>query len=322
VSGPQKLGAILARWSPGGGARGADPAAAVAVAWADAVGADIARRTRAGQIRDGVLTVYTAGSTWNHQLSFLAPAILSSLARACPSSGVKRLRFVVASGRTKALLDGAAAATAKHAHRIAASPSHETDEGGDREPDLGSLLQRLRRRQRALDRERGRAGWVRCTSCHAWRERRVGESADCAVCRDARRRAIDGRVERVISDAPWLSSAEVAEHVTQAGDREYARARRRLLTRWEEQLDEARRRLNRDALAPADRIVAWSYLMLRCRSPKADIGRALVVDLLGADWAAQLIDARTAARQAPSGARENNRKTTARVLQRRGARHV
>src|SRR5579864_4711910 len=73
VNGPQPLRAILERWTPGAAALPSDPGNAIASAWADAVGPEVARRTRPGKLHDGVLTVYTAGSVWSHQLTFLAP---------------------------------------------------------------------------------------------------------------------------------------------------------------------------------------------------------------------------------------------------------
>jgi hypothetical protein len=325
MNAPRKLRDLLALWTPNAKLRGIDAASAVAAAWPQVVGDDIARRTRPGQIRDGVLTVYTAGSTWSHQLSFLAPAIIASLTAACPAGEIKRLRFAVASGRTKALLDGASGPAAKQRGRgsSAGTPhaSSERIERIERAETADAVVRRLRRSQRLLDRERVQAGWQRCPRCHAWRERGAGASPDCAVCAHARRAELDGRVERILFDAPWLRREDVTEHVPQAGEREYARVRRRLLTRWEEQLHEARRRLNRDALTPSDRIVAWSYLMLRSRLPKNDIGRALVADVLGPDWASALGPEEGAVRQAPIAARANHRKATARALQRPGKRH-
>ncbi|HXW76611.1 MAG TPA: DUF721 domain-containing protein, partial [Candidatus Eremiobacteraceae bacterium] len=274
MSRPTRLADLLERWQPAQGSDRLDPASAIATSWADAVGAEIARRTRPGKVRDGVLTVYTAGSTWSHQLTFFAPTMLAALVHGCPDCGVRRLRFVVATGRTKALLDGLAGASAERAKRDGPSARAKAASAPEHGDDPASLVHALRRRQRALDRDRLREGWVRCPGCAAWREPREHSRAACAVCASERQRAADGRIERVLTNAPWLRAHEVAAHLSGVAAKAYARVRVRLLARWEEQLSNARLRLRRGQLTAADRVVAWSYLMLRCAVPRESIGRA------------------------------------------------
>jgi predicted nucleic acid-binding Zn ribbon protein len=47
--------------------------------WAEAVGPEIARRSRAVAYHDGRLTVQVAGSVWMHHLAALKPRLLASV---------------------------------------------------------------------------------------------------------------------------------------------------------------------------------------------------------------------------------------------------
>jgi hypothetical protein len=321
VSGPQRLSSILGRWKPAHYAGDGDPSAIVGAVWPDAVGPDVARRTRPGKLRDGVLTVYTAGSTWSHQLTFLAPAIVAELNALSPSAGVQRLRFVVASGATKAHLDGLArpsAARGREAGRVRAGDTPAVDDDAENAEDI---VARLRRRQQALDRRREREGWRRCTYCGAWRNpaNNAGVADDaCAVCAEEARSAADNRIEHILTSAPWLRQGAVASHIADADDAAYDRVRRRMLSRWEEQIFLARRRLRRNELHATDRVVAWSYLMLRTGMQQHVIGRAVVADALGEDWADTLVGPASARhREAPAADFKKPEKTAARVFTRR-----
>lgn len=318
MSGPRRLRTILERWQPSGAGADPDATSAVASAWADVVGPDVARRTRPGKLHDGALTVYTAGSTWSHQLTFLAPKIVAALNERCPKSAVSRLRFVVASGRTKALLDGIA--------KTATALERARDARGDGPPvvldartdDAEDIVARLRRRQQALDRRREREGWTRCAQCANWREPSLGAQRPCRTCADEARRAGDNRIERVLINAPWLRRTDISSHVPDAQEDAYERVRRRLLSRWEEQMFAAQRRLRRRELHASDRVVAWSYLMLRSGMQQHVIGRAVVSDALGDEWADALAGATNARhREATATALQKQRKTTTRVFTRR-----
>ncbi len=318
MSGLRKLGTLLERWEPLVDAPPGDGSAAVSIAWTDAVGPEVGRRTRPGRLRDGVLTVYTAASTWSHQLTFLAPSILAELRVRCPDVQIDRLRFVVASGAAKALIDGAARRALPRLRGTSAQRPSEPDAVDNWDDAVEDVIARLRRRQAALDRRRRRDGWTQCAQCGAWRDPRVGDVAVCAVCAYERERAGDQRIERVLTNAPWLPRGEILSHVQGSDEPAYERVRRRLLARWEQQLFGAKRRLRRGDLHASDRVIAWSYLMLRSGMQQHVIGRAVIADLLGADWAAALAPA--TAREATISGVQKQRKTNARAFQRRDTR--
>ncbi|MDQ2818091.1 MAG: DUF721 domain-containing protein [Candidatus Eremiobacteraeota bacterium] len=288
MNGPLALRTLLQRWRPGGLRPAcADPAGIISAAWEDAVGPQVARRTRPGRIRNGTLSVLTTGSTWSHQLTFLEPAIIANLRRRCPEAGIRRLRFSIATAKTKALLEGAAAAwrPARHAERKA---TDEADDDADTSAqDLEGLLRRIRRRQEALNRRRMRAGWSTCSLCSAWFDPPDNGALRCAVCKTEARRRADGELERALCQAPWLDDAALS---ARSADREgYERVRRRLLSAWEAQLHLAAPRLRAGSLEGADRVVAWSYLMLLLRTPQSQIGAAAISDALSARWATALL---------------------------------
>jgi len=74
-----------------------------------------------------------------------------------------------------------------------------------------------------------------------------------------------------------------------------------MLSRLEFDLDSAQRRLKRGTLEAADRVAAWTYLMLLARKQKRDLPRAVVADILGNAWADAIGVRRTSV--APKGAR-------------------
>lgn len=309
MRGPKPLSVILERWEPG--EVRTDEASAVSTVWAEAVGEDVARRTRSGRLREGVLTVYTAGSTWSHQLTFLAPSIIAELNARCPGAHVKRLRFVVASGRMKAMLDGLVRTPKGRTAQIEPAPT-AVDDAADEAEDV---VRRLRRRQQALDRRRQRDGWTRCPSCGNWKPPTGDLAAPCGVCSAAEQRAADGRIERVLVSAPWLRADDVASHADDAEATSIERVRRRLLARWDEQIFAMRPRLRRHALLAADRVLAWSYLMLRSGTQQHLIGRAVVADALGDEWADALCGPRaTSEREATGAPAKKRQKTNARVF--------
>lgn len=317
MTGPRRLRELVQGWQPVL-PRDDDDTGSItelAAAWGDVVGADVARRTRPGKLRDGTLTVYTAGSTWSHQLSFLAARIVQALCERVPRSGVKRLRFIVASGRTKALLDGATSAASRLADaRGQGSPG--SAEAPPFDDDPASIVAALRQRQRALDARRERDGWARCERCGSWRAPAT-DAQPCAVCDDAQRQAADARVERMLLDAPWLSAADLAQ-APAADVAALDRVKRRLSTRFETQLRAARKRMRRGELDAGDRMIAWSYCMLLAGLPQHRIGRAVIARSLGQDWADALAGpARAQSREASDAASQNIRKTTARVFTRR-----
>jgi hypothetical protein len=293
MSGPRPLRALLESWRPpraAGSAPGADgdEAGILAAAWREAVGQDVARRTRPGKYRDGTLQVLTAGSAWSHQLTFLAPAIIERLRERAPGVPLQRLRFIVATGRTRVLLDRGiekrtrANAPARHALTGSNDPVPHGRFAGlkKRERTLDDVLAELRSEQAALDERRARAGWRRCLLCGTW-----SEGAHCQPCLDEMRRKSDARIALALSAAPWQSLAEVEQHAHGVEEEAFERVRRRLRTKWEQHIHNADRRLRRGALEAGDRVAAWSFVMLVARRPQADVARPVVEGLLGKEWA-------------------------------------
>jgi hypothetical protein len=290
MSGPVHLRTLVAAWKPGGASHAADSAGAIAAAWSDVVGPAVAARTRPAGVRNGILTIWTAGSAWSAELSFLEPSILANLQSIVPNAGVTRVRFSVASGRTKRLLDGAAS-RAPHAARSTRSREDETIDDADAQRDAGSendpaaIVARLRDRQRALDARRARDGWMRCAACGAWTPPKTTQDLRCVRCAEEERQTADRALARALADAPWQTPREFIAIIPGADRAAYERVRSRLLASLEVQLDSARRRLRRGTLEAADRVAAWTYVMLIARKPKRAVPRAVVADVLDEMWA-------------------------------------
>jgi hypothetical protein len=319
MSGPRSLRTLLSGWRPAGERTPpGGEAGALAAAWPEAVGADVARRTRTAAFRDGSLTVITPSSAWSHQLTFLAPTIIERLQASCPGVAVRRLKFVVATGRSRALL-------AREHHSIAAPRSRARgsiprpqeagtasggtadapiagvplDAGADAREDLEGVLGRLRAQQQQLDARRARDGWLRCGVCGRW-----SPTPRCEPCAQEARRSADARIASALAGAPWLRRSELAAHVPGADPRSFERVRRALLAAWQQQIFNARARLRRGALEAADRVVAWSYAMLLTQRHKDDVSDALLANALDRDWADALRNPENAGpgRTAPSAA--------------------
>lgn len=62
-------------------------------AWDEAVGAQVARRSRPSRLKGRVLHVKVASSAWMHELQLLSPAILARLAERPALARVEELRF-------------------------------------------------------------------------------------------------------------------------------------------------------------------------------------------------------------------------------------
>jgi hypothetical protein len=306
MTGPRSLRTLLSGWHPAGERAGpGGEAGALGAAWAEAVGADVARRTRTSTFRDGSLTVITPSSAWSHQLTFLAPTIIERLQASCPGVGLRRLKFVVATGRSRALLArdrggdsvsharargrqeprpqeagtalaGTAAGTAKAGGVEAAA----LDAPLNARDDLENMLARLRAEQQRLDARRARDGWVRCGACGRW-----SPTSRCEPCAQEARRAADARIASALAGTPWLRRTELAQHVPDADQRSFERVRRVLLAAWQQQLFNARARLRRGALEAADRVIAWSYAMLFTQRRKDELSDAMLANVLDRDWA-------------------------------------
>jgi len=301
IKSPKTLGALLAQWRPAGERvpLGGE-AGALAAAWPEVVGEDVARRTRTAAFRDGTLTIITPSSAWSHQLTFLAPTILQRLCERCSGIAVRKLHFVVATGRSRALLAGRTqpmrpkkSGADAISGRVAGNSSHGGSAPSERASapaELGEAdrpevwLARLRDEQTRLDNKRVAQGWRRCRSCGRW-----SPEPACAPCVQAEERAADGRIAQLIAAAPWLRFAEHSRHTPGLDARAYSRVRRALLSQWERQVHDAQRRLRHDALDAADRIVAWSYVMLALHAHQADVTPAVLASTLGNHWADALL---------------------------------
>jgi len=306
MTGPKTLRALLAAYRPAGERVVAGgEAGALSSAWPDAVGADVSRRTRAGSFRDGTLTVLTPSSAWSHQLTFLAPTIIERLRERCPGVDLRRLKFAVASGRSRALLAGNVGAGASDARSLRATAEPNAGKAGagvddtvTEGDDLESVLARLRRAQDKLDERRAQAGWQRCSACACW----CTSPPLCSVCREQARRAADGAIANVLANAPWLRHIELRRELPAADARSYERVRRSLITQCELQMFNARARLRRDRLEAGDRVAAWSYAMLATQQRKEALSVAVLASVLGRQWADALL--RDGERKAPRPVRE------------------
>jgi hypothetical protein len=66
---------------------------ALVKAWDEAVGEQVARRSRPSRLKGATLHVKVASSAWMHELQLLAPVILAKLAERPALARVKELRF-------------------------------------------------------------------------------------------------------------------------------------------------------------------------------------------------------------------------------------
>jgi Dna[CI] antecedent, DciA len=305
VKGPRSLKELLKRFRPGRTQAGLrvsrvsddrdranDTAfSAVSAAWETSVGANVAARSRPLKLRAGVLTVLTASSAWSDQLTLLAPRILQALHAACPDAPLRRLRFTVASGRSTALLEGVrpglrapSPATPAPFWQPKRAPAASVPE-----EDVSALVSRLAALQSQLDTYRDEEGWRTCGRCGKRFEADVPSVAVCGPCAEAGRSAQESLIERTLMQAPWLSAHELARSVHEASEQTVERVRRRLRSRWESELDSAKRRLRRNAITPADRVMAWGYVMLVARLPQGAAGPAVVENVLGREWSHALL---------------------------------
>lgn len=248
------LRAVLDAWRPQAGA-GGDPLVAVRAAWADLVGADVARAAQPVAIERDALIVLTASSAWSNQLVFLEPQILRGL-RALPETpGLTRMRFRVGKLRRPAPM--------RHAPR---GPRHASTPAQAERPaaTLDEALARLRaavEKTRAAHRAAGGSFCMRCAVP-------VDAAAQlCRPCRDADEQRRTFACERLLYEAPWLSSDDVLAEVEGLTPDAYDAIRRRLLKAWWDELWRAhklhklRQALDRRRL----RKLASSFVLLETR---------------------------------------------------------
>ena len=248
-----KLGAVLDGWRPKPGA-GSDPLVVVRAVWAELVGADVARAAQPVAIEREVLIVLTASSSWSHQLAFLEPEIVRGLRALPETQALTRLRFRV--GKLRKPLPGTSSGAGPRSRsaEIAAEPPAKT---------LDDALARLRRSvERTRATHRGRGGTF-CALCEA----AVDAGPTCTPCRDDVDRRRRYACERLLFEAPWLSSEEVLALVEGLSPEEYDASRRRLLRAWWDELWRANKLLG--LRQPIDRVrlrkLASSFVLLETR---------------------------------------------------------
>jgi len=95
--GPQAIGNVLSELMSRRGFARVQSAAVYDEAWRQAAGPLIAKYTRVGLLRRGMLEVVVAHSTLVQELGFQKQTLLKTLAELLPDEGIKGLRFRVGS---------------------------------------------------------------------------------------------------------------------------------------------------------------------------------------------------------------------------------
>jgi predicted nucleic acid-binding Zn ribbon protein len=92
---PQPIADVLAQLLARRGYARQSAAASCEAAWQEAVGKSLARTTRPGNIRRGILEVFVANSTLLQELAFQKTQLLERLRQLLPDNAVRDLRFRV-----------------------------------------------------------------------------------------------------------------------------------------------------------------------------------------------------------------------------------
>ncbi len=245
-----KLGSALAGWRPSNGPPG-DPLATIRAAWAEIVGADVARAAQPVALTGSALVVVTASGSWSHQLSFLERDILRRVGE-LGVGGIERLRFRVGTIRPPRRASSRRPGRAAGALPVSGKP-HST-------ADALARFRAVVERRRAAHVAAGGAFCARCESP-------IPAGSRCRVCADAEEAGRTERCERVLFEAPWMTPEEVLEAIAGLTAEGYDRIRRRLLRAWVDELRLARKR--HAVKAPIDRArvrkLASSYVLLETR---------------------------------------------------------
>jgi hypothetical protein len=261
---------------------------AISAAWPAIVGLDVAANCAPLSLAHQTLTIATRSSAWSQQLQFLSPAILRGIGEHAPGTVVTKLLFRA----------GAFAPRERRAQSApAAGRERKRREADVYEPaaDLADAFERVRARIRAAR----RAAPATCAQCGAPLLAGDAATRPCAACAIERGRSRTLELERLIFAAPWLTFAELHEHLPRLTVAEYERSRRRLLNRWWVILERARAT---HAFAPGqyERSIASSYVLLQTRLAPDAITPEVVTNALGAELAALLLAQRAQA-GSPSG---------------------
>ena len=244
------LGTVLDAWRPKPGA-GSDPLVAVRAAWVEMVGPDVARAAQPVAIEREALIVLTASSAWSHQLAFLEPEIVRGLRAVPEAREVMRLRFRVGKLKRPLPLRPGPGGPRRSSAEIATDPPAQT---------LDDALARLRRAVERTRRAHRAGGGTFCTLCEA----AIDGGPTCRPCRDEEERRRRFACERVLFEAPWLSSDEVMALVGGLSPEAFDAIRRRLLRSWWDELWRANKLFK--LRQPLDRVrlrkLASSFVLL------------------------------------------------------------
>lgn len=263
------LGQALAEWSPAQRNAG-DPLARAAAAWAEVVGADVARHSQPIQVSGDTLVVATRSSAWSEQLSFLSERILASFREQFGLESLQRLRFRVGklSGRVTVRVVRGTAGTSRRPARGARAAAESAQDA----------LARFRAAVSRIQRAKSDAGWKQCSRCASLVP--PGELATCIACTIAAAQERERLVARLLFEVPWLGFSGIAALVDDLRRDEYEEIRLRLLARWWEMLVRAARS-GRTSGTRHERLVASSYVIVKSGLEPECIAPATVRNVLG-----------------------------------------
>lgn len=185
---PADLGRVLEKLATALGLKARLEKEMVLLAWPAAVGKDIARNTRAQELRGGVLIVGVRTSAWANQLAFLKDDMIRKLNERAKAVVVRDIRWVNGLGNCGRGLESdhrnahdpaiddhpAIPLTAKEFEQAEALAAHVADEplrGAWRQFITGELSRRALRRE---------AGWKPCPVCSVLHHR---GPEPCPACR-------------------------------------------------------------------------------------------------------------------------------------------
>ena len=270
-------------WTPGLGIA-ADPLHRIAAAWPALVGANVAAHSQPLELNGTTLLVATRSSAWSQQLQMLSPAILEAVTALPQGAEVRRLAFRSGGLRRPSRRPAMPRIAAGVRAPFATSTAAELPPAAD----AAEALERLRRRFAT----RRAAAPAICSRCGGPLAEALANGR-CAPCDGAAERERALHVERTIYLAPWLTHAEMREHLPDLSGAEFERARRRLLQRWWLTLERVKRLGS--AASCEERQVASSYVLLQSRLPPDRITPAIARNLLGDEVANAIWPATTGA---------------------------
>jgi predicted nucleic acid-binding Zn ribbon protein len=93
VRGPQRMADVVSGLLSRRGYAHEQSAALSLAAWSTAAGPEIARHTRPGNVRRGVLEVYVRNSTVMQELAFQRRQLIQKLTAALPDQKIRDLKF-------------------------------------------------------------------------------------------------------------------------------------------------------------------------------------------------------------------------------------